>query len=757
MGQKKRSKKVLLKRILMFTVLGFVAVIIGLALYMWNLSAEIDKRFSARRWSIPSRVYSDSTLLYAGQTVNLKLFYEKLSHLDYRDVSRKPELKGEMHRKESSIDIYLDDLKTPSKQREGFPVRITFEDNRIVSIEQTDTNQQVPILELEPEEIMLFFGREREQRRLVSIKQIPVYLTYAVLSAEDSRFCLHHGIDPRGILRALYTNIRQRGIRQGGSTLTQQLVKNYFLTPARTLRRKFKEFLMAVDMELMYDKNTIFEIYLNEIYFGQKGSIAIHGVGEASYYYFGKPVQGLSLAEAATIAGLIKSPNRYSPYIDPKRCEQRRNTILHEIYKNKWITKEERDFALASPVKPVGYNAVYGKKGPYFIDYLSGQLPIIYSPKDLASLGLSIYTTFDTQVQMAAERALENGLTRLKKAYPALRRAEANKKLQGAIIVMQPKTGYILAMAGGRNYSVSQFNRVTQARRQPGSAFKPFVYLTALSESTPSSILSNEPKAYEIDGKVWQPQNVNPVAEHGLRLRTALATSDNLATVDLAMKVGLKSIVNTARTFQFSTPMAPLPSLALGAFEVIPLELARAYCTFAADGAQPYPLSMKAVVDEKGRMLEQRHLKIKSLISPGEAYIMNSLLRSVVTDGTARPLAWRGITFPVAGKTGTTNGYRDAWFVGYTPDILALVWVGFDNDDSVYAGGATAALPIWAELMKALPQYTSKSWFRKPPDVVTRKVCSQSGQLAVISRCPEPLEEIFLKNNVPSKYCPLHN
>jgi penicillin-binding protein 1B len=195
----------------------------------------------------------------------------------------------------------------------------------------------------------------------------------------------------------------------------------------------------------------------------------------------------------------------------------------------------------------------------------------------------------------------------------------------------------------------------------------------------------------------------------------------------------------------------------LGAFEVIPLELARAYCTFAADGAQPYPLSMKAVVDEKGRFLEQRHLKIKSLISPGEAYIMNSFLRSVVTDGTARSLARIGITFPVAGKTGTTNGYRDAWFVGYTPDILALVWVGFDNEDSVHAGGAIAALPIWAELMKALPQYKSESWFRKPPDVVTRKVCSQSGQLAVISRCPEPMEEIFLKNNVPSKYCPLHN
>lgn len=755
MEKKRRSKKVSLKRLLVVTTLGLVVVITGLALYMWHLSTVIDKRFSARRWSMPSRVYSDSMLLYPGQTVNLKLFYEKLNHLDYRDVLKKPELKGEMYRKGSVLDVYLHDLATPSKQREGFPVRIGFSDNQIVSIERMDTNQQVPILELEPEEIMLFFGRERERRQLVSINQVPVYLMYAVLAAEDSRFYQHHGVDPRGILRALYTNIRHGGVRQGGSTLTQQLAKNYFLTPERTLRRKFKEFLMAVIMELMYDKNAIFEIYLNEIYFGQKGSIAIHGVGEASYYYFGKPVQRLSLAEAATIAGLIKGPNQYSPYVNSELCKQRRNAVIRDIYKKGLITKEERDVTIASPVKPVGYTA-YGKKAPYFIDYLAGQLPVFYSPEDLASLGLSIYTTIDTQVQMAAERALERGLARLERANPALSRSEPDKKLQGAVIVMQPKTGYILAMAGGRDYSVSQFNRITQARRQPGSAFKPFVYLTGLSEFTPSSLLSNEPKTYEADGKLWQPQNTNPVAENGLRLRTALAKSDNLATVDLAMKVGLTRIVNTAQTFRFSTPMAPQPSLALGAFEVIPLELARAFCTFAADGVQPYPLSMKMVVDEKGKILEQRHLKIKSLISPGEAYIMNSLLRSVVTEGTARSLAWRGITFPVAGKTGTTNNYRDAWFVGYTPDILALVWVGFDDGDSVYAEGAVAALPIWAELMKALPRYTSGSWFRKPPDVVTRIVCSQSGQLAVKNRCPEPLEEIFLKKNVPTKYCPLH-
>jgi penicillin-binding protein 1B len=255
---------------------------------------------------------------------------------------------------------------------------------------------------------------------------------------------------------------------------------------------------------------------------------------------------------------------------------------------------------------------------------------------------------------------------------------------------------------------------------------------------------------------VWQPQNFAPVAENGLRLRTALALSDNLATVDLAMKTGLNRIVTTALSFRFSTPMKPQPSLALGAFEVIPLELARAYCVFAADGVLPHPLSMKTVVDEKGRVLERRHLKIERIISPGKAYMMNSLLSSVVEEGTARSLKWRHIAYPVAGKTGTTNDYRDAWFVGYTPDILALVWVGYDDGSSTYAQGATAALPIWADLMRELPQYTSGGWFREPPGIVRRVICSQSGQLAVKGRCPEPMEEIFLRGHVPEDYCRLH-
>ena len=313
-------------------------------------------------------------------------------------------------------------------------------------------------------------------------------------------------MDPRGILRAIYTNLRHASIRQGGSTITQQLAKNYFLTLKRTFIRKLKELFMSLTIETMYEKNEILEIYLNEIYLGQKASVAISGIGEASFFYFGKSVSNLSLDEAATLAGLIRGPNHYSPYIDKDRCQKRRNMVLNAMHEQGWISDEELKTALPLPVEAVGY-ASYGKKAPYFMDYLSEQLTVLYSPQDLSSLGLSIYTTLDTQVQMAAENALKRGLDSLEKSNPDLHRKDPQKQLQGAVIVMQPKTGYVLAMVGGRNYSVSQFNRITQARRQPGSAFKPFVYLSGLDKLTPASILSNETGTYEIDGKEWSPQN----------------------------------------------------------------------------------------------------------------------------------------------------------------------------------------------------------------------------------------------------------
>jgi penicillin-binding protein 1B len=753
--KRKRSRIALWKKIAKWIALAFGMMVLGLAFYLWHLSAGIDKRFSGRRWSIPSKVFSDITILYPGQNTNQAHFLQKLRNFGYREISGKPQRKGEFRSSAHDIELFLHNLDVPYRKRTGFPVQIRFSPNSIESIVRLDNGESVPLLELEPEEIGLFFGPERERRQLVSIDSVPKHVIYAILAAEDSRFFEHHGVDLKGMLRALYMNLRHRAIVQGGSTITQQLAKCYFLSPERTLSRKLKEFLMSITMELMYDKREILEIYLNEIYLGQKETVAINGVGEASYFYFGKPVGDLSLPEGAIIAGLLKAPNRYSPYVDKDRCLRQRNAVLRAMHRNGWISAEELQMAQSSPIKTVGLT-LHGKKAPYFLDYVSEQLKSLYSPEDLSSLGLSIHTTLNTNVQTAAEKTLESGLAQLVASKPELNRSEPEKRIQGAIIVMQPKTGYILAMVGGRDYDLSQFNRATQARRQPGSAFKPFVFLSGLDEYTPASLLSNEPKSYVVNGRAWQPQNYEPVSEGYVSMRSALAKSINLATVDLAMRVGLDRIVSTASTFHFSTPIHAYPSISLGAFEVIPIELARAYCAFAADGALPQPLSLKEVVNENGQLLERRHMIIEQVTSPAKAFIMSSMLWSVVEEGTARALKSKGISYPVAGKTGTTNDYRDAWFIGYTPDILSLVWVGFDHGDPIYSTGSSAALPIWIDLMKAIPECISGEWFKMPPGVVTRKICSDSRDLAIDEACPNVVEEFFLAENVPEEYCSLH-
>jgi len=751
----RRKKTSFLKRLLKYAFLLLIVVSLGVALYCWDLSLQIDKRFSGRRWSIPSRALSDTTILYPGQGVNRSLLEKKLDRLGYRNSSQNPTKKGDVRISSSRLEIFLNDLKAPQQTREGFPAMVQFSGSRIESIVHSRSGEAIPILELEPEELMRFFGPEREQRQLVSIDHVPRHVVHAVLAAEDSRFFEHRGLDPLGILRALYTNLRSGDIRQGGSTITQQLAKNYFLTPERTWARKVKEAFMALIMEAMYDKKAILEIYLNEIYLGQKESVSINGIGEASTFYFGKSVAELSVSEGAVIAGLIRAPNLFSPYADRNRCRARRDSVLEAMHKHQWLTAEQLRTAMATPLVTSGYEA-YVRRAPYFMDYLSHQLGSLYPREALTSLGLSLFTTLDTQVQMAAEDALLKGLKRLEDANPRLKRKDPEKKLQGAIVVMQPKTGYILAMVGGRDYGVSQFNRITQAKRQPGSAFKPFVFLPSLDSFTPASILSNEPKTYKINGNEWRPENYIPVPETRISMRDALSKSVNRATVDLAMKLGLDPVVKTASIFGFSTPLEPYPSIALGAFEVVPLELARAYCAFAADGILPVPLSLKEVLDESGKILERRHMSVQGVTTPGKAFLITSMLRSTVEQGTARSLKDMGIRFPAAGKTGTTNEFKDGWFVGYTPEVMALIWVGFDDGTSLQAPSSALTLPLWADLMSAIPHHVSGSWFKTPPDIVVETVCKESGQRALASGCPLTLEEYFLAENTPKERCTLH-
>ena len=640
-------------------------------------------------------------------------------------------------------------------------------------------------MELAPEELARFYGPERQQRDLVALDQVPRHVQYAVLAAEDGRFYHHHGVDPRGILRALGANLKSGAVVQGGSTITQQLVKNFFLTPERTLSRKTKEALMALWVEYRHPKAAILEMYLNEIYLGQRGSVAIHGIGEGARLYFDCRVSDLSPAQGALLAGLIRGPNRYAPHRHPARALARRNQVLDAMLRRGWLPPAEQAAARQAPLTPPQVIPVH-RRAPYFLDYVAAQLHHHYSPEDLNRLGLKIYTNLDLKIQLAAEEALTNGLARLEAAYPHLLvgsrlqtgpepiyqsdgtrdnlnvsigqspRVGQTAELQGAVVVIQPQTGALLAMVGGRDYGRSQFNRITQARRQPGSTFKPLVYAAALPIYSPVTRLSNKLHTYKVDGHPWTPQNYDSDGPLTVTLREALAHSYNLATVDLAMAVGLPQVVETARQFGLTTALEPYPAVALGAFETIPLELARAYCVFTAHGVRPRVLPFKSVADNQGQTLQRRHVTLEQVLEPAQAFIMNSLLHSVVTEGTARGLASRGIAFPAAGKTGTTNDYRDAWFIGYTPDILALVWVGFDDGRSLGVGGSRAALPIWAEMMRALPQYHHHDRFAPPAQVIQKTVCVESGGLARTDHCPQIREEFFLPETVPEEYCDIH-
>ncbi len=733
-------------------------IILGLALgsaYCWYLSGRIEKRFSGRKWAIPSTVYSDTFLLFPGKRISPLFLQEKLRKLGYRKTENPPGKKGEYRLNDQTLEIYFKDLSLPDNTRKGFLAEISLDQDTIREIRRMDTNDFLALAELEPEIIMQYFGEERELRRVVSIDDIPGHLEKAVIAIEDNRFYKHFGIDPRGIARAFYANIRHGAILQGGSTLTQQLAKNYFLTPERTLRRKINEMFIALAMEFRYSKNEILEIYLNEIYFGQKGSVSINGAGEAANFYFGKNVEDLTLAESALLAGIIKAPNFYSPFSNPEKCEERRNQVLAVMLEQRLISESEYAPAVKEPVKTIGYKK-YNRNAPYFLDYVSLQLHDLYPEATLASQGFSIFTTLDTEVQQAAEKALAYGLDRLERRIPALERTDPGKSLQGAVLVMQPRTGNILAMVGGRDYGISQFNRATHARRQPGSCFKPLIAALLLDVFKPSDLLSNEKKGYPVNGDIWEPDNFEDIPEKELSVRDMLRLSCNRAAVDLAMRGGLETLIRRLRAFDFSATFSPWPSLALGAFEVIPLELARAYCVFAADGIQPFPLSIKEVTDENEKILVRRLVNINTVLSPAKAFLITSILESVVRNGTAQSLKRLGVDFPLAGKTGTTNKYRDAWFIGYTPDFLALVWVGFDNGDSVYTTGAGAAVPIFAELVRLMPGQISKSEFTIPPGVVKKKVCRESGDLAVFLKCPETYEEYFLEENQPERECPVH-
>jgi penicillin-binding protein 1B len=706
------------------------------------------ERADARRATF---IYASGQALAPGVHVQRVGLSATLARLGYTETRSTPPSPGLFQRSGGNWDIYLRGSDDAGAGGTGL-VRLQIVDDRITKV--TRAGQDVAGVSLEPEVLASATDRPGEDHKPVRLDETPRVLIDAVLAAEDHRFFEHGGVDVRALLRAAWANLRAGRVKEGGSTITQQLVKVRLLSPQRTFFRKLREAWLAAVVESRYSKERILEAYLNEIYLGQRGPIAIRGIGSASRAYFGKEVHQLTTPEAALIAAIIRGPNIYSPAVDPERARAHRNIVLAQMRDLKMITPDEFERARRAPVH-VRSLASPGQSAPYFIDYVRQELEQRFDTGVSRVRGVRIATTLDLALQRFAEAAAARGLDRLESSLPKGYRRDPGRRLQVAMLVVEPATGEVRALVGGRDYLASQFNRVTSARRQPGSAFKPIVYLAALRAGdgapffTAASRVEDLPITLESNGESWSPRNSDDRYEGIVTVRQALEQSLNSATVRIAQTVGLPNVIEMARALGLQGQLAPVPAMALGAFEVTPFELARAYLPLANGGARPAAVSgIRTVQFGDDEVKPAGTEEVARVVSPAEAWLVTSLLKGVVTSGTASAVRASGLPDVVAGKTGTTNDGRDAWFVGYTPRLLALVWVGFDSGEPHGMSGARAALPIWLDFMKQAIDAYPQSDFEVPAGISFSDIDVTNGKRAARA-CPVVVREAFLTGTEP--------
>jgi len=666
---------------------------------------------------------------------------KRLNLLEYKEVSGIPLHSGEYSWERPDLKVHSGRINTPYESQEPKQVSLRLHKDGHWDIFD-DANTTLSNFYFEPTTIAELSGPEKVRREPILFDNIPPFLVQAVVATEDHRFFKHWGIDPKGIGRALLHNLRNPSSIHGGSTITQQLAKNLFLTPQRTMRRKLMEAFLAVYLELRFSKNRILELYFNHIYMGQKGPVSIAGVKSAARHYFDKNLEDLSLSQCALLAGLIRSPYLYNPFRNADKAKSRRDTVLKRMFEEEYITHE--DYLLARNA-PLETNTTIAGGPPentydYYIANIVRTLSPMYGEEVLYRYGLKIYTAMDPLYQQLAHDAVQM------------------TSHQAALVAMDPHNGNVLALIGGKNFSISQFNRATQARRQPGSAFKPFVYGAALEEGyTTISFLQDVFREYpDNEGKVWAPKNFNHIYLGTVTIRQALARSINAATLDLAQKLGPATIIQFARRAGISSPLDFSLAIALGVSELTLLELTSAYGPFANNGYWIRPRTVTAIVDSEDKLIEIQPVQKQSVFDPSLAFLMRSLLKSVVVDGTAKSLknlGWSGDAF---GKTGTTNGGKDAWFIGFSGNLLAGVWVGDDEARPIKAAGSKNALPIWAKFMiGALKEGQINPKTTLPPGLLTVTIDLTTGYLAK-SGCPNPVKEHFLDGTQPTGPCPVH-
>ncbi len=615
----------------------------------------------------------------------------------------------------------------------------------------------------------LIYEFYEKRRTVVPVSKISKQMREAIVAIEDRNFYCHSGYEIGAMGRAAIANLISRRISRGGSTLTQQLAKNSFLTPERSFRRKAQELWLARKIEKNYSKEKILELYANRVYFGS----GYYGVEAAARGYFGKSAEDLNLEEAAALAGVVKAPNIYSPHVSPSLAEKRRNAVLGAMLECGFITPDRAAAAKrhALVVRPRSNQPA---EADYAIDYVQDQLRRLFGNEEVFKGGLRVYTTIDTKMQRTAEAAVENHLARIehhrrfdrapRARYLELQQSNSGDParpdcLQGALVCIQIHTGEICALVGGRHYRESKFNRAVYAKRQPGSAFKPFVYAAALETGlTPSTMMESSPLKYITAGGIYRPSDAHGAPCGEMTLRAALRNSINSIAVELGQIVGVQKIIRTARDFGIEENLPPVVSLPLGVGEVTPLELVKAYSAFPNEGRVVQPSIIRHVENRNGELLYQYHLTTRFAVDPQTAFLMTTMLSDVVDHGTGSGIRAAGFRLPAGGKTGTTDDFRDAWFVGFTPDAVTGVWVGFDVPQKIMRNGYAAALavPIWVDFMKHSFARASLNEFPMPAGVVKAVICAQSGQLATPWCGDRVYSDYFAMGSAPQFPCSKH-
>jgi penicillin-binding protein 1B len=655
----------------------------------------------------------------------------------------------------------------------GNALSVQFGGKTIRTIRPLGGGAEMASAEIEPELITNLFDSAREKRRAVRYEDLPPNLVNAILSAEDKRFFEHPGFDFIRIFGAAWNDLRHGTHLQGASTITMQVARTYFLNTDRNWRRKVAEAMLSFELEQRYSKQRIFEMYANEVYLGNRGSFGVRGFAQASVVYFGKDLRQLSLGECAFLAGIIRAPNYYSSADrHPERGLQSRDRVLPQMVENKYITVPDEQEAKREPLKIVHTSAT-SSEAPYFVDMVKDHLLDKYSENDLLSQNYRVYTTLDPDLQRAASAAVEAGAKNvdllLEKKYAKWKRENAKKgkkesipQVQVALVSLDPHTGEIKALVGGRDYGQSQLNHAI-AHRQPGSVFKPFVYAAAFDNAvdgvqpivTPSTPVDDEPTTFEFDGQEYTPNNYGERFMGHVTVRDALTNSLNVATVKVAEMIGYGRVVQIARQMGLGNNIRATPAVALGAYEMTPVDVAAGYTAFGQGGVRAEPQFLHDIVSANGTVLEKTTPENHAVLDPRVAYLVTSLLIDVLNKGTGATVRARGFTLPAAGKTGTS---RDGWFAGYTSNLVTVIWIGFDdNRDLGLAGGATAA-PIWAEFMKKatlLPAYKNVKDFEMPQGVQSVMIDPESSQLATPS-CPASRSEVYVSGSAPTEMCELH-